>query len=205
MCSPVSFLDEIRQPFGRTVTPVTGTATLADIPVETLRTMPDQIRQNVFMDRFISIFAAAFAGLATLLAAIGLYGVLAYTVAQRTREIGVRMALGASPRLVLAMVLRQVGIMTLVGGVIGIGAAIGAGRLAQSLLFRMQGFDPLVLGGAAVVLSLVAFGAGAVPAMRASRVKRLLIVHRPPRTAVLPPSFARNEPTSLSPCFLVRK
>jgi len=142
-----------------------------DLPVETLRTMPDQIRDNVFMDRFISIFAAAFAALATLLAAIGLYGVLSYTVAQRTREIGVRMALGASPRLVLSMVFRQVGMMTLIGGIIGIAAAVGAGRLTQSLLYRMQGFDPLVLGAAALVLSLVAFGAGAVPAMRASKVE----------------------------------
>ena len=143
----------------------------ANLPVETLRTMPDQIRDNVFLDRFMSIFAAAFAALATLLAAIGLYGVLAYTVAQRTREIGVRMALGASPRLVLSMILRQVGVMTLVGGVIGIGAAIGAGRLAQSLLYGMAGFDPVVLGAAAIVLSLVAFSAGAVPALRASKVE----------------------------------
>ncbi|MES1259952.1 MAG: FtsX-like permease family protein, partial [Gemmatimonadota bacterium] len=142
-----------------------------NLPVETLRTMPDQIRDNVFMDRFISTFAAAFAALATLLAAIGLYGVLAYTVAQRTREIGVRMALGASPRLVLSMVLRQVGVMTLIGGVIGMAAAVGAGRLTQSLLYRMQGFDPLVLGAAAAILSLVALGAGAVPAMRASKVE----------------------------------
>jgi len=143
----------------------------ANLPVETLRTMPEQVRQNVFMDRFISLSSAAFAGLATLLAAIGLYGVLAYTVAQRTREIGVRMALGAAPGRVLLMILRQVGGMTVVGGVIGIAAAIGAGRLAQSLLYQMQGYDPVVLGLAAVTLSAVAIGAGLVPAYRASRVE----------------------------------
>ncbi len=143
----------------------------ANLPVETLRTMPQQIRENVFMDRFISLFSAAFAALATLLAAIGLYGVLAYTVAQRTREIGVRMALGAAPSQVMLMILRQVGLMTLVGGVVGIAAAVGAGRLAQSLLYRMQGSDPAVLALAAVTLAVVAVGAGMVPAYRASRVE----------------------------------
>ena len=142
-----------------------------NLPVEELRTMPEQIRENVFLDRFISLFSAAFASLATLLAAIGLYGVLAYTVAQRTREIGVRMALGAAPGRVRLMILRQVGVMTAVGGVVGIGVAIGLGRVAQSLLFKMQGDDPAVLGGAAVILALVALCAGLVPAIRASRVE----------------------------------
>jgi predicted permease len=142
-----------------------------NLPVEELRTMPQQIRENVFMDRFISIFAAGFAGLATLLAAIGLYGVLAYTVAQRTREIGVRMALGAAPRGVMLMIFRQVGMMTLIGAIIGLAAAVGLGRLSQSLLYQMQGFDAVVLGGAVFVLSLVAIGAGMVPAYRASRVE----------------------------------
>jgi predicted permease len=142
-----------------------------NLPIDNLRTMPEQVRQNVALDRFISIFSVAFAVLATLLAAIGLYGVLAYTVTQRTREIGVRMALGAAPGQVLLLILRQVGKMTLVGGVIGVAAAIGGGRLAQSLLFKMQGFDPVVLGLSALTLSLVAVGAGLVPAYRASRVE----------------------------------
>jgi predicted permease len=142
-----------------------------NLPVEDLRTMSEQIKQNVSLDRFISLFSAAFALLATLLAAIGLYGVLAYTVAQRTREIGVRMALGAGPRRVRLMILRQVGLMTIVGGVLGIAAAIGLGRLAQSQLYQMRGYDPAVLAAAAVTLSLVAIGAGLVPAIRASRVE----------------------------------
>ena len=145
-----------------------------NLPVEDLRTMPQQIRENVYLDRFISIFSAAFAGLATLLAAIGLYGVLAYTVAQRTREIGVRMALGAAPSRVLLMILRQVGVMTLVGGVIGIGAAVAARRVAQSLLFQMEGSDPAVLGLAALALGLVAVAAGLAPAYRAARVQPTL-------------------------------
>ncbi len=132
--------------------------------------MPQQVRENVFLDRFISVLSAAFACLATLLAAVGLYGVLAYTVSQRTREIGLRMALGAAPGRVRGMVLRQVGFMTIVGGVVGLAAAVALARLAQSLLFQMQGYDPFVLVGSAVTLTLVALGAGFIPAHRASKV-----------------------------------
>ena len=142
----------------------------ANLPVENLRTMPQQIRENVFLDRFISVLSASFACLATLLAAIGLYGVLAYTVSQRTREIGLRMALGAAPSRVRTMVLRQVGVMVAIGGAIGLAAAVGLGRLAQSLLFELQGTDPLVLAAAAVSLSIVALAAGFIPAHRASQV-----------------------------------
>jgi predicted permease len=91
-----------------------------NLPLEDLKTMPQQVRENVFMDRMISTLSAAFAFLATLLAAVGLYGVLAYTVSQRTREIGLRMALGADAARVRGMILKQVGWMTLVGGVIGV-------------------------------------------------------------------------------------
>ncbi|MBP1636032.1 MAG: permease, partial [Acidobacteria bacterium] len=84
-----------------------------NLPVEDLRTMEQQVRENVFMDRLLTVLSSLFAGLATLLAAFGLYGVLAYTVAQRTREIGLRMALGAAPDRVRGMILRQTAVMTL--------------------------------------------------------------------------------------------
>ena len=142
----------------------------SDLPVDGLRTMEEQINENVFLDRFISTMSAAFAVLATILAAIGLYGVLAYTVAQRTREIGLRMALGASKDSVRGMVLKQVGRMVAIGGILGLAAAIGLGRAAESLLFGMEGFDGVVIGMVAVILGLVGFGAGYIPAMRASRV-----------------------------------
>ena len=142
-----------------------------NLPVEDIRTLPEQIRENVFLDRFISVLSTAFAGLATLLAAIGLYGVLAYTVSQRTREIGLRMALGAAPARVRGMVLRQVGAMTVVGGAIGLAAAVVLGRVAESLLFQLKGWDPVVLTVSAVVLAAVAFGAGLIPAHRASQVE----------------------------------
>jgi predicted permease len=141
-----------------------------NLPVEELKTLPQQIRENVFLDRMISMMSAAFALLATIVAAVGLYGVLAYTVAQRTKEIGVRMALGADGRRVRRMVLGHMGMMTAVGGLIGLAAALGIGRAAGSLLYGLEGHDPVVFVAAAVVLAAVAFGAAYVPALRASRV-----------------------------------
>ncbi len=142
----------------------------SNLPVEDLRTMEQQVRDNIIVDRIIGVLSSAFAGLATVLAAVGLYGVLAYTVSQRTREIGVRMALGAGPGRVRGTVLRQVGLMTLIGGAIGLALAFGLARLAQSMLFELEGTDLTVLAGAAVLLAMVALGAGFVPALRASRV-----------------------------------
>ena len=132
--------------------------------------MRDQVRENVFVDRMISTLSTAFAVLATILAAVGLYGVLAYSVTQRTREIGLRMALGADSGRVRKMVLRQVGWMTLIGGIVGIAAAIGLGRVAQSLLFEVEGHDPVVLVSSTVLLVTIALAAGFVPALYASRI-----------------------------------
>ena len=141
-----------------------------NLPVEEVKTLQQQIQENVFLDRLISTLSGGFAVLATLLAAIGLYGVLAYTVAQRTREIGVRMALGAGQQRVRRMILAHVGRMTIVGGVIGLVGAYFLGRAAQSLLFEVQGNDPLVFVGVALLLAGVAFTAGYLPARRASKV-----------------------------------
>jgi predicted permease len=140
------------------------------LPIEGMKTMPQQIRDNVYLDRMISMLSAAFAALATLLAAIGLYGVLAYSVVQRTKEIGVRMALGANSSNIVTMVLRHVAVMTVVGATIGAVAAYGIGRGAQSLLFGLNGRDPLVMASSAVLLALVAMAAGSLPAWRASKV-----------------------------------
>lgn len=139
------------------------------LPVEGLKTLEQQVKDNVFMDRMITTLSSAFAILATLLAAVGLYGVLAYSVSQRTREIGLRMALGADAGMVRRMVMRQMGVMTLIGGIIGLAGAVALGRGAQSLLYQIKGWDPVVMAIAAVLLSLVALGAGYVPARRASK------------------------------------
>ena len=141
-----------------------------NLPVENLRTLPGQVRENTYLDHFLAILATTFAALATLLAALGLYGVLAYTVTQRTREFGVRMALGARPAEVRALVLRQVGRLTLVGVLLGLLGALALGRVAQALLYGMTGPDPLVLLGAALALGGVALLAGFIPAARAARL-----------------------------------
>jgi predicted permease len=140
------------------------------LPIEELKTMTQQVKENVFLDRMISILSSAFALLATLLAGIGLYGVLSYSVTQRTREIGVRMALGADGARVRALVMRQVGIMLLIGGVIGIAGAVGLGRAARSLLYQLEAHDPAAMAVAVVLLACVALAAGFIPARRAALV-----------------------------------
>ena len=143
-----------------------------NLPISRTRTMEQQVVENTFQFRFISVLSAAFAILATLLAAIGLYGVLAYTVSQRTREIGLRMALGAAPMRVRRMVMTQVGIMTVIGGALGLAAGYWLGRYAESeeMLFQLQGAHGEVLAWSAVILTLVSLLAGLLPAIRASRI-----------------------------------
>jgi len=141
-----------------------------NLPVQELKTLERQGQENIMLDRLISTLSVAFAVLATLLATVGLYGVLAYTVTQRTREIGLRMALGAGGGQVKWMVLKQVARMTLIGGTIGIVAASFLGRAAESILFGIEGSDPFVFVAVAVLLVGVALGAGYIPAQRASKI-----------------------------------
>jgi ABC-type antimicrobial peptide transport system permease subunit len=141
-----------------------------NVPVTDLRTMETQVRDDVYRERLIATLSASFAVLATLLAAIGLYGVLAYDVAQRTRELGLRLALGAEPSGLRALVIKQVGLMTVIGSGIGLAVAAGLGRVAEALLVGLSGHDPAVLIAAVAVISLVVLGASYVPALRASRI-----------------------------------
>jgi predicted permease len=140
------------------------------LPIDDMKTMPQQVRENVYLDRMISAMSAAFAVLATLLAAVGLYGVLAYSVGQRTREIGVRMALGADAGNVRGMVLGQVGRMSIIGGTIGFAGAFALGRAARSMLYQLDATDPFIFALAGAVLGVVVLAAGLLPALRASRV-----------------------------------
>src|SRR6056297_587009 len=142
----------------------------SNLPVDSLSTLPNVIRDRVFLDRLIGLLSSGFALLATLLAATGLYGVLSYSVVQRTRELGLRQALGATPFRLRGMVLRQVGWMALVGGLAGLTLAVLLGRAAEAVLFGLRGYDPVVLSGAVVVLGAVVLTAGYLPARRASRI-----------------------------------
>ena len=141
-----------------------------EVPVQNLQTMETEVHVNIYVDRLLSTLSAAFAALATLLAGIGLYGVLAYNVTQRTRELGLRLALGAPPVRLRAMVLKQVGTMAVIGAAIGLAAALALGRVAESLLYGLSGRDPFVIAAAVTVLAAVVLAGSWWPARRASRI-----------------------------------
>jgi putative ABC transport system permease protein len=142
-----------------------------ELPVERLRTMRELLGASVAEPRFNAALLSIFALVALLLAAVGIYGVLSYTVAQRTGEIGVRIALGAARGRVVRQVVGQGVGVALVGIALGVAGAVGAGRLLESLLVGVSGQDPAVLGGVALLLALVALAAAWIPARRASRVE----------------------------------
>jgi putative ABC transport system permease protein len=150
-----------------------------DQAVGTVQPMDRLIADSVAARRLNLWLVSAFAALALALTAAGLYGVMAYLVAQRTHEIGVRMALGASRAAVLAMMLRQVGLLTTIGIAVGLGGALVLTRWLASLLFGVSARDPLVYSGVSVVLALVALAAVAVPSSRAARVDPLLALREP--------------------------
>ena len=159
--NPEQFLPNIRKLMTR-VDP--------NLPVENLRTMPQQVRANISMNRNLSILSAAFACLATVLAVVGLYGVIAYMVTQRTREIGLRIAIGATQAQVRSLILRQVGLITIIGCMIGLALGLFFGRITQSMLFRLEGSDPVVFLGTLIIMTMVALIAGFIPAYRASKI-----------------------------------
>jgi predicted lysophospholipase L1 biosynthesis ABC-type transport system permease subunit len=140
------------------------------LPLANLATMNDVIRESVARPRFITLLLAIFATVALALAAIGTYGVMAYSVAQRRQEIGIRMALGARGRTVLAMMLSQGFIVAGAGLLIGIGGAFALTKLLTSLLFNVSTTDPTAFVSAPLILALVALLACYIPALRATRV-----------------------------------
>jgi len=141
-----------------------------NLPVYDMRTMPVQISNSLTTERMIASLATVFGFLATLLAAIGLYGVMAYTVSQRKREIGIRMALGAEPGEVIWMVMRDVMWLVAIGVAVGVPASLALMRAVQSQLYGLSTHDPLTLTLATVGLALIASAAGFLPAFRASRL-----------------------------------
>ena len=142
----------------------------ANLPIADMKTMDVQVAESLFVERMVAILSVAFGALATLLAAVGLYGVMAYAVARRTREIGIRMALGAERGRVLRMVLREVAMMAVAGVGAGLLAAVYVTRKVQAQLFGLSPSDPLTLGTTVVFLLAVALFAGFGPARRATTI-----------------------------------
>jgi ABC-type antimicrobial peptide transport system permease subunit len=132
--------------------------------------LEDLVSRTQGQSRFLAMLLGIFAGVALVLAGVGIYGVTSYGVAQRTREIGIRLALGASGERVLREVVGHGARLTLIGTAVGLAAAVAAARLASALLFGVTPSDPRALASAAAILALVSIAACYLPARRASRV-----------------------------------
>ena len=144
------------------------------MPVFQMQTLEEQLDQTLLTERLIAMLSAGFGALATLLASIGLYGVMAFVVARRTKEIGVRMALGARPGSVVWLVMKEVLLLVGIGLAVGVPAAIALGRFVSTQLYGVKAQDPWVAGIAIVLLAGVAALAGLIPARRASRIDPLI-------------------------------
>ncbi len=146
----------------------------AGMPVYDVKTVQGQLDETLLTDRLIALLSAGFGLLATVLASVGLYGVMAFIVARRRKEIGLRLALGAEPSGVLWIVMREVLILLAIGLAIGVPAAIGLGRYVSSQLYGIQPNDPWLAIGTVLVLTIVSAAAGLIPATRASRIDPIL-------------------------------
>ena len=142
----------------------------ANVPAVDMRTVDAQISRSLTTERLIASLSAVFGGLATVLAMIGLYGVMAFTVARRTREIGFRMALGALPGDVIRMVMREVLMLIGAGIAVGIPLALALGGLIRSQLYGLDAHDPATVVASTLALAIAATLAGFIPARRASRI-----------------------------------
>ncbi|HTW45381.1 MAG TPA: FtsX-like permease family protein, partial [Acidobacteriaceae bacterium] len=141
-----------------------------DIPVTDVRTMHERVALELAQPRFAMVLLSAFAGLALVLTLVGLYGVMAYSVARRTREIGVRLALGASRIMVLQMVLRQAAVLVGIGTALGIVATLASGPVLRAFLYGTGARNPMVLAGVCGLVAVTGFLAAYLPARRAMRV-----------------------------------
>jgi len=141
-----------------------------NLPLFDVRTQAQQIDQALYQERLMSRLSSFFALLALALACVGLYGLLSYEVARRTRELGIRMALGAQRRNLVRLVMRQGLLLVFAGAAVGTGAAIGLTRLMASMLFNVHPSDPVTYANVAILLLLVALAACYIPARRAASI-----------------------------------
>jgi predicted permease len=146
----------------------------AGMPVYEMKTVHAQLDETLLTDRLIALLSAGFGLLATLLASIGLYGVMAFVVASRRKELGLRLALGAQPLFVVWLVMREVLLLLAIGLAVGVPAALGSGRLVSTQLYGIQPYDPGIAFATIALLTLVSVTAGLVPAGRASRIDPIL-------------------------------
>jgi len=142
----------------------------SNLPVFNVHTQSELIDRLLFQERMIAKLSGFFGILALVLAGIGLYGLLSYEVSRRTREIGIRMALGAQRAGVLRLVVRQGIVLAITGAIVGIGVALGVTRYLNSMLYDIHANDPATIAGVAILLTLVAAAACYIPARRAMRV-----------------------------------
>lgn len=143
----------------------------ANIPVADLMSVQVLVERSIFRDRMIAVLGMALGALAALLAALGLYGALSYSVSRRTREFGIRLALGAVPKTILTVVLGEVGVLALVGIAIALPVAWLLARLVEAQLYGVGAHDPLVFAASTLLVTAVAFLAGLIPALRAMRIE----------------------------------
>jgi predicted permease len=146
----------------------------ASMPVYGMKTLEAQLDETLLTDRLIALLAAGFGLLATLLASIGLYGVMAFVVARRRKELGIRLALGAEPGGVIWLVMKEVLLLLAIGLALGIPAAMGLGRFVASQLYGIEARDPWTATATLILLTLVSAAAGLIPAHRASRIDPIL-------------------------------
>ncbi|HEY9231732.1 MAG TPA: FtsX-like permease family protein, partial [Blastocatellia bacterium] len=170
-----TFYVRTHQEAGTVATTLRGEVERLDgnLPIFNLKTVAQQIDESLFVDRFLSMLSLSFALLAALLAMVGLYGVMAYTVTRRTREIGIRMALGATRGNVSWLILREVVLLASIGLVAGLPAAYGLGRWTESLLFSVKAGDVMVFISAALLLSVATLVGGYLPARKAASIDPL--------------------------------
>ena len=140
------------------------------MPILSIQSLADQVKGNFTQQELIAHLTSLFGALALVLATVGLYGVTAYGVARQTGEIGVRMALGASRRRVMALIMRRALLLAGTGLLFGLPLTIAAGRLIRSQLYGVSGTDPLILAGAALILAFASALASALPARRAASI-----------------------------------
>ncbi|MGE5243782.1 MAG: ABC transporter permease [Betaproteobacteria bacterium] len=167
----------------RTATPSASTfgmvrtamkAMAPSVPVFEMKTVEAQLDETLLTDRLIAMLSAGFGALATLLASIGLYGVMAFVVARRRKELGIRLALGAQPEMVIWLVMREVLLLLAIGLTVGIPAAMALGRYVAAQLYGIRASDPVIAVSTVLLLTIVSAAAGLIPAQRASRIDPVL-------------------------------